>query len=111
VHYFPAISGFIAHFLFGTTPIADARAVTGKVLTQSEQKPWTLTYVHAAIRAWWLAEYSDYFTNNHESNLTQSQLEEGWFTSLKNTQPDTDTSFRESRALKAFHRCFKRWRF
>lgn len=77
VHYLPAISGYIANSLQYTRPIADVRALNDKVLAQSEQKPWTLTYVHAAIRAWWLAEYSGYFTENHESNLTQSQLEEG----------------------------------
>jgi nuclear pore complex protein Nup205 len=83
VHYLPAISGYITHSLVGTTPIADARALNEKVLRQPDQKSWTLTYVHAAIRAWWLAEYSDYFSENHEATLTPNQLEEGWLISLE----------------------------
>lgn len=64
----------------------DAKALNDKVLAQLDQKPWTLIYVHAAIRAWWLAEYSGYFTENHEFGLTQNQLEEGWFGILKHTR-------------------------
>ena len=77
VHYLPSISGYITHSLAGTTPIADARALNKKVLHQFDQRPWTLTYVHATIRAWWLAEYSDYFSENHEAALTLNELEEG----------------------------------
>jgi nuclear pore complex protein Nup205 len=54
-----------------------------KLLSQSEQKPWTLTYVHAAIRAWWLAEYSGWYSEHHESIIPQAQREEGWLMLLE----------------------------
>ena len=95
VHYLPATYGYIANSLQHIRPITDVRALNDKVLAQSEQKPWTLTYVHAAIRGWWLAEYSGYFTENHESNLTQNQLEEGEFVPLENSRPDTYSDLRK----------------
>ena len=37
---------------------------------------WKLTYVHAAVRAWWLAEYSGWYGENYEGSLPQNQLTE-----------------------------------
>lgn len=75
VHFFPTITSYISHFLSGGRRLSDAKALNDKILSQSEQKPWTLAYVHAAIRAWWLAEYSGWQIENHP--LEQAPQEEG----------------------------------
>lgn len=50
-----------------------------KLINQADQNPWTLTYVHAAFRAWWLAEYSGWYGEHYDGSLPQSQLDEGQF--------------------------------
>jgi nuclear pore complex protein Nup205 len=75
VHYFPTISGYISHFLSAGRRFSDAKTLNDKILGQSEQKPWSLIYVHAAIRAWWLAEYSGWQIENHTAE--QATQEEG----------------------------------
>ena len=69
----------MSYFLSAGRPASDAKALNEKILSQSEQKPWTLTYVHAAIRAWWLAEFSGWHIDHHDAsaNVSQAQREEG----------------------------------
>jgi nuclear pore complex protein Nup205 len=67
----------MSHFLSAGRPISDAKALNNQILSQSEQKPWTLTYVHAAIRAWWLAEYSGWHIEHHTSDVAQAEQDEG----------------------------------
>jgi nuclear pore complex protein Nup205 len=60
----------------GTT-MADARAFNDKIFSQVDEKPWTLPYVHATFRAWWLAEYSGWYGENHDGSIPENQLEDG----------------------------------
>ncbi|KAH8801581.1 nucleoporin Nup186/Nup192/Nup205 [Xylogone sp. PMI_703] len=70
LHYFPALGSYITQFGSpeGNGSIDDARALNGKVLHQTDQQPWTLSYVHAAIRAWWIAEYSGWYGENYDGS-------------------------------------------
>jgi nuclear pore complex protein Nup205 len=84
VHYFPAIAAYIARCggQEGGVSIADARALNEKIfssqaLSQEGKDPWALPYVHAAFRAWWLAEYSSWYGEHYDGSLPQNQLEEG----------------------------------
>lgn len=66
MHYFPAVGAFISAFgaAEGLSTLRQARSLNVKVIGNKEQDPWTLHYVHAAISAWWLAEYSGWYTDN-----------------------------------------------
>jgi nuclear pore complex protein Nup205 len=78
VHYFPALSSYISHFgsQDGGTSIAEARALNERLLGGS-QTQWSLTYVHAAFRCWWLAEYSSWYGENYDGSLPQKDLDAG----------------------------------
>lgn len=79
IHYFPLIGAYISRFgaLENGGTIADARALDKKVMGPADQKSWALTYVHAAVRAWWLAEYSGCYGENYDADLPANVLEEG----------------------------------
>lgn len=55
----------------------DARNLNERIFPQTDQSQWQLVYVHAAVRSWWLAEYSCWYGEQYEGSLTQIQLEEG----------------------------------
>lgn len=56
----------------------DARTLSQKLLNSSDQQPWTLPYVHAAIRAWWIAEFAGWFGENYDGGPAPSiDLSEG----------------------------------
>jgi nuclear pore complex protein Nup205 len=79
VHYFPALSAFTSRYggQDGGASIADARALNEKILGQKDQNPWPLIYVQAAIRSWWLAEYSSWYVEHYDGSLSPNKLEEG----------------------------------
>lgn len=78
VHYFPALSAFISRFggQDGGASNADARALNEKLFPQGEEDPWPLVYVHAAIRSWWLAEYSSWYGEHYDGSLAPNKLED-----------------------------------
>lgn len=82
VHYFPAVAAFISAYGApeGVSNLREARLLNGKILGHKENTPWTLHYVHAAICAWWLAEYSGWYMDNPSgSPLVGVNLDEGQF--------------------------------
>lgn len=40
------------------------KSLNDQLITKSDQNTWTLHYVHAAVVAWWLAEYSGWYLDN-----------------------------------------------
>lgn len=77
MHYLPLLATFISRFGGVDGNIIDARALNDRIIRHDDEKPWTLPYVHAAFRAWWLAEYSGWYGENHDSGLPENQIEEG----------------------------------
>jgi nuclear pore complex protein Nup205 len=77
VHYFPPLAAFISRFGGVDGNLTDARALNEKVFQQDDEKPWALPYVHAAFRAWWLAEYSGWYGENHDNALPDNQTQSG----------------------------------
>lgn len=79
VHHFPAIGVFIT-ILGGAaegTTLREARRLND-FLTTAGSDGWALHYVHAAVTAWWLAEYSGrYGEGSASSPLTGVDLIEG----------------------------------
>ncbi|RDW88663.1 hypothetical protein BP6252_00695 [Coleophoma cylindrospora] len=67
LHYFPAIAANISRFGApeGGGTIEEARRLNEKFFPSPETKSWALPYVHAAFRAWWLAEYSGWYSENY----------------------------------------------
>jgi nuclear pore complex protein Nup205 len=85
VHLVPALSSFI--FAFGApegfSTLREARNWNEKIIGHKDQNPWTLHYVHAAVSAWSLAEYSGWYMDNQTgSPLTGVNLDEGRFISI-----------------------------
>lgn len=80
LHYFPALGAYIARFGGSeqrAVSIEEARNLNNKFLNQADQNQWTLPYVHAAFRVWWLAEYSGWYNEgNNEENIPETQLED-----------------------------------
>lgn len=80
MHYLPALSACISRLggAEGGRVLADARATHDKLFARvDEHNPWTLTYVHAAFRALWLAEYSSWYSENSDGSIPDNQLEDG----------------------------------
>ena len=77
MHYFPLLATFVSRFGGVDGNLTDARALNRRVFQQDDDKPWTLPYVHAAFRAWWLAEYSGWYGENHDSNVPDNQAQAG----------------------------------
>jgi nuclear pore complex protein Nup205 len=77
VHYFPPLATFISRFGGVDGNLTDARALNQRVFQQDDEKPWILPYVHAAFRAWWLAEYSGWYGENHDSSVPDNQAQSG----------------------------------
>ncbi len=90
MHYFPPLTAFISRFGGVDGKIDDAKALNDRILRQDDEKPWTLPYVHAAFRAWWLTEYSGWYGENHDSGLPENQIEEGMFTLIFKLEANSD---------------------
>ncbi|KAM3083833.1 hypothetical protein ACMFMG_002057 [Clarireedia jacksonii] len=78
VHYFAALGACISRFGSpeGGATIQDARALDKRFSEKTDSTPWMLVYVHAAFRAWWLAEYSGWYVEPHDGLPSGVNLEE-----------------------------------
>ncbi|RDL39756.1 Uncharacterized protein BP5553_04096 [Venustampulla echinocandica] len=76
LHYIPALGAYMARFggTEGGGTMAEARAINDKFFGRAEQNTWSLTYVHAAFRVWWLAEYSGWYGENADGSIPDNQL-------------------------------------
>lgn len=56
-----------------------ARELNGKLFSFSDESTWPLAYLHAAVKAWWLAEYSGFYLDDPpESSIPpNTDLDEG----------------------------------
>ena len=79
MHYFPPLATFVSRFGGVDGNLNDARALNQRVFQQDDDRPWTLPYVHAAFRAWWLAEYSGWYGENHDRNVPENQAQAGQY--------------------------------
>ncbi|KAF4634335.1 hypothetical protein G7Y89_g3782 [Cudoniella acicularis] len=77
-HYFPALARYVVRFggSEGGGTMAEARNLNNRFFTQNDQNTWTLPYVHAAFRSWWLAEYSGWYGENSDGSIAENQLED-----------------------------------
>jgi nuclear pore complex protein Nup205 len=57
--------------------MAEARDLNDRFLAQNTQNTWALPYVHAAFRAWWLAEYSGWYVELNDGSIPENQIEDG----------------------------------
>jgi nuclear pore complex protein Nup205 len=82
VHYFPVLGAFISLLggVDGGASIGSARVLNDKLFQQTDQNTWTLSYVHAAFRAWWLSEYSGWYGEYHDGSIAENVLEKGSLT-------------------------------
>ncbi|KAM4068158.1 eukaryotic nucleoporin family protein [Hirsutella rhossiliensis] len=66
VHLVPAIGAYIS--AFGSTEggydLIRVRELNNKLLPPADDSTWPLPQLHAAFRAWWLAEYSGFYLDD-----------------------------------------------
>ena len=82
VHYIPILSAFISYYGTlgnGAVSLAEARQLSSKIL---DSKSWTLSYVHAAVRVMWIAEYSSCYGENHDGTMSEDVLDKGTWHSI-----------------------------
>ncbi|TVY19835.1 Nucleoporin [Lachnellula arida] len=77
LHYFPVLGAYISRFggTEGGGTMAEAKSLNDRLFAQ-DQNPWALSYVHAAFRAWWLAEYSGWYVEINDGSIPDNQLED-----------------------------------
>ena len=86
VHLIPALGAFIT--LFGSTEggydLIEVRGLNAKLFPVSDEATWHLPYLQAAVRAWWLAEYSGFYLDDPPESAIPStaDLEQGAFDSV-----------------------------
>ncbi|PVH73843.1 hypothetical protein DL98DRAFT_430549 [Cadophora sp. DSE1049] len=77
LHYFPALAAFLSRF-GGSEPgrdLIDARALNDKIFARvDDNHSWALTYVHATVKAFWLAEYSGWYVDHSDGSIPDEQL-------------------------------------
>ncbi|OLN81622.1 Nucleoporin NUP192 [Colletotrichum chlorophyti] len=65
-HLFPALGAYIT--LYGSTEGASslsmARELHPLICPQADENPWRLVYLQAAVKAWWLSEYSGWYLDD-----------------------------------------------
>lgn len=65
-HLFPALGAYIT--LYGSTEgisnLSMARELNPIICPQQDESPWRLVYLQAAVKAWWLAEYSGWYLDD-----------------------------------------------
>ncbi|PHH90693.1 hypothetical protein CDD83_2914 [Cordyceps sp. RAO-2017] len=66
VHLVPAIGAYIS--VFGSTEggydLIKVRELNHKLLPPADDSTWPIPHLHAAFRAWWLAEYSGFYLDD-----------------------------------------------
>ncbi|KFA75128.1 hypothetical protein S40288_02851 [Stachybotrys chartarum IBT 40288] len=81
IHLIPAVGAYIS--IFGSTEggydLMQARELNSKLFSFSDESTWPLAYLHAAVKAWWLAEYSGFYLDDPpESSIPpNTDLDEG----------------------------------
>ncbi|KAL2075236.1 hypothetical protein VTL71DRAFT_179 [Oculimacula yallundae] len=77
LHYLPALSALIVRF-GGSEPgrdMPDARALHNKIFARNDDNnAWALAYVHATVKALWLAEYSGWYAEHSDGSIPDRQL-------------------------------------
>ncbi|KAJ2903660.1 nuclear pore complex subunit [Zalerion maritima] len=76
-HLFPALGAFVV--LFGSpesnkATIQEAKNINTALCKPSDNEPWTLTYLGAAVRAWWITEYGGWYGENGTAELPLSEF-------------------------------------
>ncbi|WYZ40122.1 hypothetical protein EsH8_IV_000463 [Colletotrichum jinshuiense] len=65
-HLFPALGAYIT--LYGSTEgvsnLSMARELHPLICPQADEHPWRLVYLQAAVKAWWLSEYSGWYLDD-----------------------------------------------
>ena len=65
-HMIPAMGAYIS--VFGSTEggydLIKVRELNSKILPAADDSTWPLPHLHAAFRAWWLAEYSGFYLDD-----------------------------------------------
>ncbi|KAI1417662.1 nucleoporin Nup186/Nup192/Nup205 [Hypoxylon sp. FL1857] len=78
VHLIPPLGTFIT--VFGSTEgqgsVEQARKLNRLVCQQSEESAGTLPFLHAAIRAWWIAEYSGWYMEDAAGSVLDIDIDE-----------------------------------
>ncbi|KOS19770.1 Nucleoporin NUP192 [Escovopsis weberi] len=66
VHLIPAIGAYMSAFASseGGRDLAQARDLNKKIFPPSDDSTWPLPYLHATVRAWWLAEYGGFYLDD-----------------------------------------------
>lgn len=81
VHLVPAIGAYIS--VFGSTEgghdLISVRKLNNKLLPPADDSTWPLPHLHAAFRAWWLAEYSGFYLDDPPESAVppNTDLDEG----------------------------------
>ncbi|CAG8973182.1 hypothetical protein HYALB_00008774 [Hymenoscyphus albidus] len=78
LHCIPPLGAFIARFggIEGGGHLDEAKTLNDKFFGQLDQNTWTLSYLHAAFRSWWLAEYSGWYGENSDVQIAANRLNE-----------------------------------
>ncbi|KAI0128352.1 nucleoporin Nup186/Nup192/Nup205 [Xylariales sp. AK1849] len=73
VHLFPALGAFIA--VFGSTDgngdLEAARKLNSSFFQQPDDEPRFVPYLHATVRAWWIAEYTGWYMDDAAGSMLQ----------------------------------------
>lgn len=92
VHLIPSIGAYISVFgsAEGGYDLIKARELNGK-LFPSDGDSWALSYLQAAVRGWWLAEYSGFYLDDPPEAAIppNTDLDEGMYKRVSNELPLT----------------------
>ncbi|PNP49771.1 hypothetical protein THARTR1_09539 [Trichoderma harzianum] len=66
VHLVPAIGAYMSVFASseGGYDLRQGRELNTKIFPPSDDSTWPLPFLHATVRAWWLAEYSGWYLDD-----------------------------------------------
>ncbi|KAM0476726.1 hypothetical protein ACHAPX_006147 [Trichoderma viride] len=66
VHYVPAIGAYMSVFASseGGYDLRQGREINRKIFPPADDSTWPLPFLHATVRAWWLAEYSGWYLDD-----------------------------------------------
>ncbi|KAK3902052.1 nucleoporin Nup186/Nup192/Nup205 [Staphylotrichum tortipilum] len=78
VHFFPVLAAYLT--VFGSTEgvgdLQQARQLNGIICKQGDEDSWTLPFLGAAVRAWWIAEHSGWYLDDTSYDLQGINLDE-----------------------------------
>lgn len=75
---FPVLAAYITAFgsTEGVGDLQQARQLNQLVCKQGDEDSWTLPYLGAAVRAWWIAEYNGWYLDDTAYDLQGINLDE-----------------------------------